>query len=99
MSRVGASGGRRRGERDGVAKLLEAADMVVLETLPVQLREVVRAEIVVRTVVAQYMVEDHQDTVTDCHHGFLLAQAARQAMELGGQIVVGGVRDRPGYLR
>src|ERR1051326_5243428 len=44
------------------------------------------------------MIDDHQDAVRHGHHGFLLAETPSQAVILSGQVVAGGMANRPHYF-
>ena len=68
--------------------------MVAFEALAIQLIEVIGAQIAVGAVVTQQVVEDDQHAVTDRHHGFLLTQTTSEAVELDGEVVVGGDSNR-----
>jgi hypothetical protein len=62
-------------------------DIAPLEAGAIQLLEIVGAQIRVRLVVTEQVVEDHQDAVRHRHDGFLLAPSTRETVELGCQIV------------
>ena len=49
-----------RGKRDGVAQLLQAANMVSLETCTVHLVKVISSQISIRLVGLQEVIDDHQ---------------------------------------
>ena len=63
------SGGRGRGERDRIAEVLEATDVVALEPLVVELLEVVRSQVLGGLMGAQHMIDADQEAVSDRHNG------------------------------
>src|SRR6476620_10841341 len=97
------SGGRgRRGtERDGVAELLEARDVVTL-ALPggalVEALEVGGAQVAVRFAVPEDVVGDDEDAVRHGDDGFWGATPAGQAMVLRGQVSAPFPTGTPGAL-
>ena len=52
-------------------------------------------EIAVVGLVTQHVINDDQQRMGDGHDGFLFADAARQAMILGREVVALGVGDGP----
>ena len=44
------------------------------------------------------MIDDHQDTVRDGHHGFLLAETTSQTMILSREVVAGGMANGPHHF-
>lgn len=92
------SGGRLWLERDGVAELLQAADVVALEPRGVELVEVVGAELGVRTLVAQHVIDDDAHAAGDGDDGLVLAPAASDAVVLGVQVGTLRPGDAPGHL-
>ena len=72
--------------------------MIALDLGGLQPLEVVRAEIAVGLPVAQHMLENHQDTMRDGNHRLLFAPPTGNAVELGGEISILGMTNRPRYL-
>ncbi len=87
-----------RGKRDRVAELFESANMMTLNASGIELVKVVSSEIRVRFLLPQDMVNDHQQTVGDGDNGLLSPSSSRNAMVLGGQIIVLHAGDDPGHF-
>src|SRR5579872_1828973 len=64
----------------------------------IELLKKVRPQIVVLLLVAQEMIDDDQQTVTDGDDGAFLADATSQAVILGREVVVPGMGDDPDTL-
>src|ERR671931_2286698 len=92
------SGGLDRLERDGVAELGQASDVVagvLLRSAPV---EVVGTEILEEDAAAEDVVDHRQDAVGHRDRGALRAAAPRDPAELGPEVAALDLDRRPGRL-
>lgn len=87
-----------RCERDLVAELSEAVDVVPLDTRGVELVEVVGTEIGVGLPGPQQVVGDHEHTVGDGHRRLVLAPATREPVVLRGEVLVPRAGEAPSDL-
>jgi len=86
-------------EGDAVAEGVESLDVVVAAAVGVvSAGEVVAAEVVVVDAFGEQVPADHEDRVADRDGGFLLADAAGEPPELGGQVGVAAGGGGPGAL-
>ncbi len=84
-----------RREGDGISKLLQPLDVVTFDARLVQVIEVVGPEIGVRALVAQHIVEAHEDAVRDRDDRFVLAATTGNTLEEGAEVRATGPRRRP----
>src|SRR6266702_1572479 len=89
---------RRRLQGDRIAQSLQLTHGTGAHAVLIQRLKVGRAEIAVLLVIAQHMVDDHEQTMRDRHDGFGFANAAGQTMILSRQIIVLGMGDDPDHL-
>src|SRR5581483_3883275 len=85
-----------QGERHSVAELLQLTHVMTLLPMSIQVGKIVSSQILIGLLFEQDMIDDYQDAVRHCDNGFLLATPMRDPMVLGGEIVIFGMRDRPG---
>ena len=84
-----------RCEGDGIPKVLQPLDVVAFDARLVQVIEVVGLEIGVRALVAQHIVEAHEDAVRDSDDRFVLAATTGKTLEEGAERRATGPRRRP----
>ncbi|SRR6266852_2761563 len=83
-----SSGIRARLQIDLVAQAFESAHEVLLDHLPIVLIEVVATQVLIRPAVTQQVLDDDQDTMTDCNGSALGSASCGDATILRGQIGV-----------
>ncbi len=81
---------------DGVAQALQAADQSTLDGVTFVLVEVGATELTVDVGIAEQVIDDHQERVSDCDRGFVLPPSSRESMVLGREI---GIAGSPGGMR
>src|ERR1043165_6397666 len=83
---------------DAEADALELAQRAAFDGVAVSLLEIVVAKVLISGVIAEQMVDDHQQGVSNRHHGPLATPPCGQAMEQRPQIARLGPRGGPGGL-
>src|SRR6266487_5692894 len=85
-------------ERHCVAESLKLPDRTLCQPRAISLLEIVCPQIAVRLLGREHMIDDYQKAVGNRHDRLLLPQTTRQAVVLGGKIVIFPMREHPDHF-
>jgi hypothetical protein len=81
-----------------VAESFKLPDRTLCQPRALSLLERVCPQIAVRFLGREHLIDDHQQAVGNGHDRLLLPQTARQAVGLGGKIVLFHMREDPDHF-